>query len=211
MANCVMQDNEIFHEHVVYDFTSLIQQLGFDAVETARRFAQRNAHDLPRDFLASEPNRSKGQAKPERLPIAATIGDDPEPFVRAALHNIWNRRDFAIMERIYAPGILMQGTGGRVYHGIGQLRSFMLSQLAMFPDMLFSVDDVYWMGNAENGFLVAIRWSMVGTHRGSGRYGTPTGREVNLWGITHWVIEHDHVTKEWTTFNEFGVLMQING
>ena len=28
MANCVMQDNEIFYEHVVYDFTSLIQQFG---------------------------------------------------------------------------------------------------------------------------------------------------------------------------------------
>ena len=210
IANCVMKDNEIFYEHVVYDFVSLIQQLGHDVVATARRMANAGDDGLPRDFLASEPQRTKGQAKPERLPIAAVIGDDPEQFVRAALHNIWNRRDFAIMERIYAPGIQMQGTAGRAFYGVGQLRSFMLSQVAMFPDMLYSIDDLYWMGNAKDGFVVAIRWRMDGTHRGHGRYGAPTGRAVNLWGVTHWVIENSQVTKEWTVFNEFGALMQIN-
>jgi predicted ester cyclase len=209
MANCVMKDNEIFYEHVVYDFTSLIQQLGLDVVETARRMAGAGV-SLPKDFLASEPVRSKGQAKPERLPIAETMGDDPEQFVRAALHNIWNRRDFALMERIYAPGVVMQGTANRSYHGVGQLRSFMLSQLAMFPDLLFAIDDLYWMGSAGDGFLVAIRWSIDGTHRGNGRYGAPTGREIDLWGITHWVIEGGRVSQEWTTFNEFAVLMQLN-
>ena len=51
---------------------------------------------------------------------------------------------------------------------------------------------------------------MDGTHRGNGRYGAPTRREVDVWGVTHWVIENNVVTKEWTVFNEFGVLMQIN-
>jgi hypothetical protein len=66
------------------------------------------------------------------------------------------------------------------------------------------------MGNAKDGFLVAIRWCIDGTHRGNGRYGAPTGREVGLWGITHWVIENNAVSKEWTCFNEFGALMQIH-
>ncbi|MEQ1768204.1 MAG: nuclear transport factor 2 family protein [Devosia sp.] len=210
MANCVMKDNEIFYEHVVYDFAQLIGQLGLDVVETARRMARETPASLPKDFLASEPSRSKGQAKPDRLPLTKDFGDDPEAFVRAALHNIWNRRDFSILEQVYHPAVLTQATAGRVLHGVGQLRSFMLSQLAMFPDLLFSVDDLYWMGNAEDGFLVATRWSFAGTHRGNGRYGAPTGREVDLWGITHWVIENGVVTKEWTMFNEFGVLMQLN-
>jgi len=178
-------------------------------VATASRSAN-TKEALPRDFLASERQRSNGQAKPERMAIPASIGDNPEPFVRAALHNIWNRRDFSAVERVYAPGIQMQGTGNRSYHGVGQLRSFMLSQAAMFPDLLYSIDDLYWMGNPRDGYTVAIRWSMDGTHRGNGRYGAPTDREVNLWGVTHWVIENNQVTKEWTVFNEFGALMQIH-
>ena len=73
IANCVMKDNEIFYEHVVYDFVSLIQQLGHDVIATAKRLAN-TGDGLPRDFLASEPQRTKGQAKPERLPIAASAG-----------------------------------------------------------------------------------------------------------------------------------------
>ena len=164
---------------------------------------------LPADFLSSEPGRTIGQSKPEQVPIPDRIGDNPEEFVRAAAQTIWNRRNFAAVDKVYHPGIVSEVTGGRVFHGTGQLRSFMLSLMAMFPDALYSVDDLYWMGNAEEGFLVAQRWSMLGSHRGHGRYGAPTGREVSLWGITHWVIENGRVTKEWTTFNEFGALTQI--
>ena len=83
--------------------------------------------------------------------------------------------------------------------------------VAMFPDLGLSVDDVYWMGNASEGYLVSVRWSAVATHRGHGPYGDPTGRQVNLWGITQWVLADGVVQKEWMMFNEFGVLMQIMG
>ncbi len=211
LANCVARDNEIFYEHVVYDTASVVQQLGYDVVETARKLAQSDVGaQLPRDFLGSEPKRMSGQSKPPRMPIPGHIGDNPEEFVRAALHTIWNRRNLSAIDRVYHPSVLVQVTAGRNFHGQGQLQSFILSMLAMFPDMLYSIDDLYWMGNAREGYLIAIRWSMLGTHRGNGRYGAPTGREINLWGITHWVIEDGKVTKEWTMFNEFGVLMQIN-
>ncbi len=210
MANCVTRDNEIFYEHVAYDTCFLVKQLGFDPLETARRAGEALGDNrLPADFLSSEPRRTVGQSKPDLVPIPDSIGDNPEEFVRAAAQTIWNRRNFAAVEKVYHPGIVSEVTGGRVFHGTGQLRSFMLSLMAMFPDALYSIDDLYWMGNTEEGFLVAQRWSMLGSHRGHGRYGAPTGREVSLWGITHWVIEGGRVTKEWTTFNEFGALTQI--
>lgn len=210
MANCVTRDNEIFYEHVAYDTCYLVKQLGFDPVETARRAgASPTTPALPADYLASEPTRMSGQSKPAKVAIPTSIKDSPEEFVRAAMQTMWNRRNLSAVQQVYHPGIVSEATGGRVFQGVGQLRSFMLSQLAMFPDMLHSVDDLYWMGNADEGFLVAFRWSMLGSHRGMGRYGEPTGREVSLWGITHWVIEQGRVTKEWTCFNEFGALVQI--
>jgi len=212
MANCVARDNEIFHEHVVYDTTGLLLQLGFDPVEMARRFAPAEPGALlPPDFQASEPARQLGQSKPASVAIPTDLGDNPEEFVRAALHTIWNRRNFGALDKVFSPAILSQSGAGRVFRGTGELRSFYISLVAMFPDMLFAIDDLYWMGNREEGFLVAIRWSMLGTHRGVGRYGEPSGRSVHLWGITHWVVEHGVVVKEWMMFNEFGVLMQVHG
>lgn len=212
VANCVARDNEIYHEHVVYDTTALVTQLGLDPVALARRLAPARPDDLlPPDFLASEPIRLLGQNKPAATPIPRDFADGPEAFARAALHSVWNRRNFAAMAEVYAPSVVSHATAGRVFNGVGELRSFVISLVAMFPDLGFAIDDLYWMGDPEQGFLLAMRWRISGTHRGFGRYGEPTGRPVHLWGITHWVIERGAVTREWMLFNEFGVLMQVHG
>jgi len=211
MANCVARDNEISHEHVVYDSVALLEQMGFDAVEAAKRVAAAGTESLlPPNFMASDAKRQKGQSKPPSTPIPARIDEDPAAFVRAALYTIWNRRNLAAIPQVYSPNVLVQATAGRAYHGAGQLQSFVLSMLAMFPDLNFTVDDLYWMGNGAEGYLVAIRWSIVGSHTGYGRYGAPTGKEVHLWGITHWVVDKNRIQKEWFMFNEFGVLIQLN-
>ena len=210
LANCVARDNEIFHEHVVYDTVSLLQQIGFDPVETARRFANAGGDTLlPDNFRGAEGKRMLGQNKPANLPIPHDPIEDPAEFVRSAFHAIWNRRNLAAVEQVYSSNILVQATAGRIYRGIGQLQSFILSMLASFPDLHLTVDDIYWMGNSVEGALIAIRWSMTGTHEGPGRYGPPTGKSISVWGITHWVVDGGRVQKEWIMFNEFGMLIQL--
>lgn len=81
----------------------------------------------------------------------------------------------------------------------------------MFPNLAMRVEDVCWMGDPRGQCLVAVRWGAVVHHRGHGPYGPPTGREVHLWGITQWHIEASRVRREWTTFNEFGILLQLFG
>jgi len=210
MANCVARDNEIFHEHVLYDTAGLVHQLGFDVNETAARFAAlRVASPQLGNFMGGEPKRLSGQGKPASIAIPAAPRDDIDAFVRAAFHTIWNRRNFGAIDEVYAPNVVTQATAGRVYRGIGQLRSFILSMVAMFPDMTLTIDDLYWMGNPRDGFVASIRWSAQGTHRGNGIYGEPTGKQVHLWGISQWAIEDGMVVKEWAMFNEFGILMQL--
>ncbi len=211
IANCVSKDNEIFLEHVLYDSAGMLRQLGCDLVKCAKESAGRRGDDpIAPNFLASEPKRLFGQGKPARVAIPDKVADVDE-FVRSAFHMVWNRRDLSVMNRLYAPSVVCEGATGRVYRGVGQLKSFVLSVLAMFPNLSVEVEDIYWMGNSEDGFLVSIRWNGVGSHRGNGPYGDPTGREVHLWGITQWQIKDDKVQKEWAMFNEFGILVQIFG
>jgi predicted ester cyclase len=211
LANCVARDNEIFHEHVIYDTVALLQQLGLDPVETARGVVAAGAESaLPANFMAGDSRRMIGQNKPAVMAIPRQPMDDPGAFARAALHTIWNRRNLAAIETVYSPHVLVQATAGRVYSGTGQWQSFVLSMLAMFPDLNLTVDDVYWMGNPAEGVLLAIRWSMVGVHAGPGRYGAPTGKAVHLWGISHWIVDGGLIQKEWFMFNEFGLLLQLN-
>jgi hypothetical protein len=209
IANCVARDNEIYDEHVAYDTAGMIRQLGLDVAETARRVAAERADGpFAPNFAASEPAARAGQGKPagRALPDPA---EDLRGFVETAFATIWNRRDFSAMDRVYAPNVVFEGSSGRIYRGVGQLRSHVLSMVAMFPNIMLSVDDLYYMGNPADGYLVAVRWGGVGAHRGNGPYGPPTGRETHVWGITQWLVENGRVTREWTVFNEFGILMQL--
>ncbi|MEX3010514.1 ester cyclase [Hoeflea sp. TYP-13] len=212
IANCVARDNEIYDEYVAYDTAALVQQMGLDVVEMAKRVAARRPQGpFAPNFDASEPSRMAGQGTPPRYPIPDIVENNVREFVHAAFETIWNRRNFQAMNRVYAPSVVFEGSTNRIYRGIGQLRSHVLSMVAMFPNIQISVDDLYWMGNARDGYLVSIRWGGIGAHRGHGAYGEPTDREAHIWGITQWLISDNQVQKEWTVFNEFGILMQILG
>lgn len=210
IANCVSLENEIFAEWVCYDTAALIQQLGFDLRAMARTLGNERGAVADDDPRFGEAERLPGQGKPAYLPAPdAAARFDVEAFARRAWHNIWNRRSLREVRRVYAPSLRFRGSTGRAFGGRGEYQSFILSFLALFPDLTARVDDIYWMGNDADGYLVSTRWSMQGTHRGMGIYGAPSGRRVQLWGITQQEIKDGKIQKEWMLFNEFDVMMQI--
>ena len=67
------------------------------------------------------------------------------------------------------------------------------------------------MGNDADGWLISTRWSAEGTHSGNTIYREPTGKHCQIWGITQWRVEDGRVVREWQLFNEFDLMMQIEG
>ena len=211
IANCVAKENEIYYEHVVYDTAAMIKQLGLNVEEVAKEVANnRDAGPFGPDFRNLEPKRMSGQAKPPSFEIPEKITNVRE-FAHAIFNTIWNRRNFSAIDQVYSDDIVFEGSTGRIYRGKEQLRSFVISMITSFPNLALSVEDIYWMGNEQDGYLVSVRWGAIGTHRGNGSFGPPTGKECYIWGITQWLIENNKIKKEWTAFNEFGILMQLLG
>lgn len=209
LANCVSLENEIFEEWVLYNNASLLIQLGFDVRQKAREFGNAADPDALIGPRFGEPERLLGQGKPFHLPAKESRDFDVEDFLRRAYHYVWNWRLPGKVDDTHAPTLRFHGPSGREYYGRGEYKSFILSIIAMFPDIALQVDEVYWMGNEREGFLASVRWSAVGTHRGYGIYGEPTGRRVYLWGITQHHIRGGRVVEEWMLFNEFQVMQQI--
>jgi predicted ester cyclase len=208
IANCVALANEIFEEWVIYDTASLIQQLGFDLRAKAREFGNQANWDSLQDQRSGEPERLPGQGKPVYRAYRSG-GFDVEDFIQVTYHNLWNRRMLATVQRAYVPQMQFRGSTNRVYYGRGEYQSFILSMLAMFPDLALQVDDLYWMGNDQDGYLTSVRWSLSGTHRGHGIYGSPTGRPIRMWGISQHRITDGQIVAEWMLFNEFAVMQQL--
>ncbi len=209
VANCIFVANENYEEWVIYNNASLIKQLGFDLHQKARELAHQMDWNKFHERRFGEPDRLPGQGKPPHLPPAPNNGFDVEEFVRRAYHYIWNWRRVAKIRDAYAPNMRFFGPTNRAYYGHGEYQAFVISMLAMFPDLAMYVDDVYYMGNDTEGYLVSVRWSVVGSHGGPGIYGAPTGRPISMWGITQHVIKGGRIMEEWMMFNEFEVMQQI--
>ncbi len=208
-ANCVALENEIFLEHVLYNNSSLLRQLGFDLQEMAPRLAADAPAGWPRD--ATVWADLKNAARPAApLSVSDPVqGFDVDRFVRGTLDALWNGRSYEILATAYRPGFTFRGPTDRTFTGAVVYREMLQSIFTAFPDLETQVDEVYWMGNDAEGYLSAARWSGEGTHTGAGIYGEPTGRPVQVWGISQQRIVAGRIVQEWMLFNELDLMMQL--
>ena len=209
IANCVAAENVIFLEHVLHDNSGLLLQLGFDLDQTAAKLAARPPSGWPRDAGTWEALRGASAPAPPISVAAPVSGFDVDAFARGNFDTLWNRRVFDALPRIYDPNCRFYGPRNRAFTGLKTCSEFLSSLLAAFPDLELQVDEVYWMGNEHDGYLSSERWSASATHKGAGMYGEPTGREVQLWGISQHKIIDGRIVNEWLLFNELDLMMQI--
>ncbi|MGT2426871.1 ester cyclase [Amnibacterium kyonggiense] len=207
IANCVVRENEIYEEYVLYNTCSRLAQLGIDVAAAARQYGD-ELHRVRTDAHVPEVDRLLRGRHPEPYPAG---GDrfDLDHAVRALFHDVWNRRDLSAVNRAYAANVRWHGTSDRVGYGRADVQSQARALLATFPDLGLRVEEIYWMGNDEEGYRASVRWSAAGTHRGYALYGEPTGRRAFLWGISQLYFSNGLITEEWSMFNEFDVLAQL--
>ena len=208
IADCAIVEGVIVEEWLVRDELSLIYQLGFDVHEMARKLAQYEGDIGQQLTVPSEPERLRGQQPPEAAP-AGSKEFDVAHFVRRAIHEVWNWRLLNKVDDYYSQQYICESASGRRLYGRNQFRTYILSLLSSFPDMAMSIDHFCALPDGPNRYRTATRWTMMGTHTGPGIYGTPTGNQIRIMGVSHHLVEDGKFTQEWTLFDEFALLKQL--
>lgn len=208
IANCVALGNDIFLEHVLYNTSAMLKQLGIDLWQEAERLAADPPAGWPRSAEVWDQLRSAVSPARPLSEIDPVDGFDPDAFARRVHDDIWNGAGGAVDE-IYAADLPFEGTTERKFTGRDAYREYVGEIRAAFPDLSLQVDEVYWMGNDADGRLISTRWSAEGTHSGGMLYREPTGAACQIWGITQWRVKDGIVEQEWQLFNEFDLMMQI--
>jgi steroid delta-isomerase-like uncharacterized protein len=83
---------------------------------------------------------------------------------------------------------------------VGLLQGFR----AGFPDLKMSVDDVF--GDADKA---AVRWHITGTHTASLFGIPPTGKSVNVAGISVLRFDGNKVIEDWVSEDTMGLMKQL--
>ena len=210
IANCLVKENMISEEWLVRDALAMVRQLGLDENAVVDRMLAADERKGARPGHGP-PERVAGQATPPPNPEKTSAGFDVEFFVRRSLNEVWNWRRFDAIARDYAPNYLCHTSSDRRIYGTGDYKAYVLAFIAAFPDARMDVDHLYWVGDEREGYRVATRWTLLGTHEGPSAYGAPTGRPVEVMGVSHHLVKGGRFVKEWTVFDELALLKQLRG
>ena len=197
IANCIALENEIFHEHVLYNTSAMLQQLDIDLWEEAERLISDPPAGWPRsNEVWLDLRKSASPEKPLYMYEPHT-GFDPDKFARDIHNNIWNG-DFSALNKFYTDNVKFEGTTNRLFEGREAYKAYVETIRTAFPNLILQVDEVYWMGNERDGWLISARWSAEGKHLGDGIYKKPSNASCQLWGITQWRVSSGVIAVSYT-------------
>jgi predicted ester cyclase len=212
IADCMIFENMIYREWLVVDTMSQVLQIGLDSQAYAENLAQSY---LDKGLLAvdmGENRRLIGQYPPESKPDLSLAHNDVERDVLDWLHEIHNKRMFGKIKDVYAPTVQYHGPLMRELYGHGAVTHQTLGLYSAFPDGFFMPQHICSNPCEEGGTKVAVRWLVEGHHLGWGvmeTLGAPTGKRVQIMGMTHFHIKDGRIVDEWNVIDEMSVLMQI--
>jgi steroid delta-isomerase-like uncharacterized protein len=117
---------------------------------------------------------------------------------------IANQRNPDLIEEFYAPDMVWHEPD-RDLRGYEQAKQYVGTYLQAFPDISVTVEDVL-----ADGDKVVSRYTIRGTHQGeTEEFGPPTGRQIELGGITIHRFEGGKIVEEWERYDNLSALQQL--
>ncbi len=132
----------------------------------------------------------------------ASTTQTPTNLVREYLR-AFNDRDRDTLAELLADGVVEHGIHKEL-HGVEDILSFLDAHFETFPDYTGTTDLLI----AEDD-LVAVRYTVSGTHTGDYEGIEPTGNEAEWTGMAIYRLEDDRITEIWLEEDRLGLLEQL--
>ena len=117
---------------------------------------------------------------------------------------IVNQKNPDLIEECYPPDFVWHGPDQDI-RGYEQAKQLSYTFLAAFPDAQITDEDVI-----AEGEKVARRYTTHATHQGETElFGPPTGRQIELKGITIHRIEGGKIVEEWESYDNLSMMKQL--
>lgn len=212
IADCMVHENKIYREWVVADQMAIIKQLGLDPNLYAERMARRYLDKGLLSIDIGENRRMIGQYPPDAIADLSIAHNELERETLEWLHAVMNQRMFGRIRDVYAPTCQYHGPLMTELYGVASVIHQTLGLIGSLPDAAFTPQHVCSTPCEEGGTKVAVRWILEGHHLGYGllhELGEPTGKRVQVMGISHFHYKDGKIVDEWRVYDELSLLMQV--
>lgn len=202
LADCYAKDNAITDEWLIRDQGAIVRQLGWDPKEYARDLIEREGG----------PDACVKPFHPD--------DDIVGPYTGTGNDNAWGQKyadiltrlmgaDMALIPTDYDRAVTGYYPGGTEAISWDGVDHFWMSLRAAFPYADFKIHHTIGREDPMMSPRASVRWSLTGKHVGWGAFGTPTGAEVHIMGISQAEFGPWGVRREYTLYDETAIWKQI--
>lgn len=125
--------------------------------------------------------------------------------VRTWVDSCWNQRNFKALEALTSATSTRLMNGVKVAEGPAELEAHLQLFFTAFPDLVITTDEVHFTDD-----LAFFQWNARGTNTGVFGEVAPTGKRVNINGLSHLSFsEEGKIVKEIVYYNELELLQQL--
>ncbi len=115
-----------------------------------------------------------------------------------------SQRNPDALEEVYAADSVLHEPDQDL-QSLEEVKQYLSMYVSAFPDLDVTVEDVI-----AEGDKAVTRWTLRGTHQGEiEEFGPPTGRQVEVGGISIQRIEDGKIVEEWERYDNLSILQQL--
>mmetsp|Transcript_23706 Transcript_23706/g.36451 ORF Transcript_23706/g.36451 Transcript_23706/m.36451 type:complete len:370 (+) Transcript_23706:274-1383(+) len=214
IADCICKENLIIEEWLMRDNCFLVQTLGYDPWEIAKKQAEGDiakGFDLL-EFLAEQREKViQGSVKevvwnPEEM----TAETHPSVFSEALFLNLWQNQEFDNLSAFYDFRVTAHLTAGRELYGTMEMKEYLQDFLGGLTNVAVKIENVATIPYLGKAVDVAVRWTMTAQHSGDSKVlGSASDTPIFLLASSHFRIVRGRVREEWTVFDELALYRQV--
>jgi len=115
----------------------------------------------------------------------------------------WNNGNLEEVDEIWAPSVIRSANQLPDVEGIDGIKAVITSFRTAYPDAKLIIDEEVYSENKA-----VIRCRFTGTNTGEGEM-LPTGKQINIWGISILHFENGKLTREYVSFDNQPLLEQL--
>lgn len=208
-ADCMILNNKIYEEWLVMDTYHLVEQLGLDPVDIAKKIAKSTQKLAPSIQFGLSETAETGL--PPKIFTPSSDEFEIGEFMQLVFNRIWARRSFNFVREYYEENAVVHYVCNKDVIGISEIQGMFISLFASVPNGKVILERVTCnKRGSDNDWDVAVRWRIQGIHEGSGYFGSPSGKAIDIAGISHYKIRNEKISEEWLLFDGMEVLRQIH-
>ena len=125
--------------------------------------------------------------------------------IRRVVEEFYNQGNLGLADELFAPDYIRHDPAtSDVGRGPNGARQVATRYRTAFPDLHLTIEDTL-----SDGDRVVARWGSTGTHRGDLQGIAPTGKRMQITGLTIVRFTNGKITEEWVNWDTLGMLRQL--